>query len=613
MSERLPLEVLSTIADLLHTSDKKTCSIVCKRWKDVFQKSLWKIVKISKRSWIQNFEKCVKGDTIRERRHHVQSIQVYNLTNRTDHLFPILVKLFPQVKDVFYSEAHCNIRSLTIANLGEWKLLSHMYIQLEYQTKLNIPEALFKSLSVLPSLVHLTLNQKSPFNLRTAVTWRQIDQLHYHLPRLQYLKCWMNLCEIDPNDIDSLEEINPVNDIRTIDYGASHFNIMWTYYLALKYPKLETLNLTIDKEVKPSSGLPTNDTQVKIPQSLPYFFPCLRNIYTTDNGESGLELAVIYSQISKSGARLEKIETSLFTNIDNPEFPANETECIQTFSSTLKTLRIFRYSNVSNISDPFWQNLDVVEFSRLVYMRISSYSVSFEIGNVLDVCPSLISLEICYTYMITELRKITPAYKHGLQHLKVNWTSTYPECFEYISDRCRSLKHLLLNCVEIKNTNTEKIKCLHMSMQFTRLLTLSLCEVHLEKYPNLVFSTGHSCKDNYFTEHDQGYFTDIYLYYASTVEPYLCALSENSLFEWNIIHKDRSYDSSLSLGHTDKPREERSEKKDCPDTSRETFEDEECFKRNTEYCCVVFQCKSIKQIIIDKRSFYSDSSTIFNV
>ncbi|KAL0085926.1 hypothetical protein F4703DRAFT_1852297 [Phycomyces blakesleeanus] len=221
-------------------------------------------------------------------------------------------------------------------------------------------------------------------------------------------------------------------------------------------------------------------------------------------------------------------------------------------------------------------------------------------------------------HITTRIKHHAFTSKHGLQHLKIDNASTCQEFFEYISSRCRDLKHLSLTCAEIRSTNSEKTKRLTLSMPFTQLLTLSLCHVHLSDYTSLNFSTGQSCRYNTLAENGESYFTEIYLYYTRGVETCFCTLSEKTISELNIVQKIKSVDAGYFLEYFGKPKEENKScailsskcfekvnNNDSSDLSKEGVKDDEYFKTNIEHCCVVFQCRSIKQVIIDKSSFYS--------
>ncbi|KAL0085925.1 hypothetical protein F4703DRAFT_1852294 [Phycomyces blakesleeanus] len=513
MIEKLPLEILLIIADLLEARDKKTCSLVCRLWKDIFQKNLWKVVKISRSSWVDSLERGVSKYTLKENHNRVHSIEINNYMCRTNSAICKLINLFPGVKYFSYSASRGRIWSLSMTNLSGWKSLTHLSLKFGLRNIPTITEELFKSLSVLPALVNLTINQKPPFSSNTFITWRHIDQLHSHLPRLKYLKCQMNLQKINPSEITELRNIKPAESLRTADYSAPRLDMQWIIYLALKYPKLVTLYLTVEKRRDLSERAARSKTMI-LPPGLPYFFPCLKNIYTASKSTKGLEFSALYSQLFKSSVKLEKIETSLFTNPPGTKLPANQTACAQLFSATLKSLQVGRcYKEHSNLKYSL-TDLGTVEFSSLVYLNILCARMFLKIDNVLNVCPSLKKLEITSPSIDVNKQKTTSTFKHGLRHLRLVNTTIKPLCFEYISDSCRQLKYLSLKDVEIRNPDSENNTCLYLNMPFTQLMTLSLSNVRLCNYPSFIFSSQYGRKFNDSAQNEEVCFTEVYLNYS---------------------------------------------------------------------------------------------------
>ncbi|KAL0086366.1 hypothetical protein J3Q64DRAFT_1848454 [Phycomyces blakesleeanus] len=500
-----------------------------------------------------------------------------------------LIELFPNVKNFSYSAAG-DFQSLIDADLSSWKSLTHMTINWIYRHNVIIPENLFVSLSALPSLVHLEIKPGYRTHPNRPVTWRDIEKLHLHLPRLKSLKVSSDICVIEPNDIDELKNTEPANNIETVDYVSMGFSIPWMYYLALKYPKLKTLNLTVEEDVPVQGAMWHRYSRpepiiekMTVPSNLSGFFPYLKNIYTSNKRKGRPEFSVLYGQIFKSGAKLEKMETSHFTNSDDTKFPLNEMACAALFAETLKNLRIFRnysldFEIVLFIHDPG------VEFSKLVRLHIYSTTQSFQVENILSACLALKVLGINSHLGCKIKKRPSNVLKHGLRQLRITGASLDTEWFEYISDCLRDLKYLSLEDISIKSTPREMPYCLPISMPFTRLSTLSLLRIQMSYDSKFIFGTGYSRKDNTFTDNETC-FTEVYLNYLSTKKSRFVPTFDKN-----------SYDSNSSCSEEE-----------------EYCGDKRVYKRDNIYYCTIFQCKSIKQVIISHSSFYSCSTPIFTV
>ncbi|KAL0085928.1 hypothetical protein F4703DRAFT_1852302 [Phycomyces blakesleeanus] len=465
-----------------------------------------------------------------------------------------------------------------------------MTINWIYRHNVIIPENLFVSLSALPSLVHLEIKPGYRTHPNRPVTWRDIEKLHLHLPRLKSLKVSSDICVIEPNDIDELKNTEPANNIETVDYVSMGFSIPWMYYLALKYPKLKTLNLTVEEDVPVQGAMWHRYSRpepiiekMTVPSNLSGFFPYLKNIYTSNKRKGRPEFSVLYGQIFKSGAKLEKMETSHFTNSDDTKFPLNEMACAALFAETLKNLRIFRnysldFEIVLFIHDPG------VEFSKLVRLHIYSTTQSFQVENILSACLALKVLGINSHLGCKIKKRPSNVLKHGLRQLRITGASLDTEWFEYISDCLRDLKYLSLEDISIKSTPREMPYCLPISMPFTRLSTLSLLRIQMSYDSKFIFGTGYSRKDNTFTDNETC-FTEVYLNYLSTKKSRFVPTFDKN-----------SYDSNSSCSEEE-----------------EYCGDKRVYKRDNIYYCTIFQCKSIKQVIISHSSFYSCSTPIFTV
>ncbi|KAI9010888.1 hypothetical protein CLU79DRAFT_449135 [Phycomyces nitens] len=607
MIEKIPPEILSIIADFLQPTDRKTCLLVCKHWKDPFQESLWRSLHISKNVWIHDFMTCVKEDDLAEKSTLVKSIELHNIMNSTNHIITFLITLFPNVTNLVYSESHRHIENIVMPSLSGWEKLTHMSIRFGHQVNLGNPEVLFSTLRALPSLIHLTIHHKADFASQTAVEWEHIDRLHFHLPRLSYLKFHINFRKTKLSDIVKVRQTIPLNDLKTVDYCTSNIDIYWLYYFALKYPKLETLKLTIDNVPKKHIDPSSDQNKAEILSELPCFFPCLKNIHIIDKCNSGFDSSIIYSQLWNSGAKIENIEASLFTNCTGSTFLPNETSCAKLFVETLRNLSITKYTHdLKSLRKRRIFSGDNT-FSSLVHLKIMKCFSYFMINDILDMCPVLRTLEMSTFDGGLKGEKCLSLSFHGLQNLMIYKAAVYPVFLKYISCRCRDLKYLSLSCVEIKveNLYTETF---YISMPFTKLVTLSLCHVNRDKYTTLYFSTGNSSKDNDPYSNSEERFCEICI---------SCKLDEGLPFE---IPKGKHYEKGQILQASTPNKDyicgyKKSQNRGALEIggSKNKYNFSESYHYISRQCFVVFACKSINNVVIGNQGFSSSRSPHFEV
>ncbi|KAL0085929.1 hypothetical protein F4703DRAFT_1566131 [Phycomyces blakesleeanus] len=200
---------------------------------------------IYKTNWIQKFKKHVKHDILKKYSKDVDTIK-FKDSKHTNTKIQQLIEIFPNVKNFSYASTGA-YHYLVDVDLSRWKLLSRMTITWGLRNRLNILDNLFVLLSDLPSLVHLGIEPGYHTHPNRPITWRDIEKIHLGLPRLKSLKIRSDMDRIGPTEIGEIKQATPTNTMETVDYASMGFNLLWMQYLAIKYPKLKTLRLTVDQ------------------------------------------------------------------------------------------------------------------------------------------------------------------------------------------------------------------------------------------------------------------------------------------------------------------------------------------------------------------------------
>ncbi|KAL0085924.1 secreted F-box domain-containing protein [Phycomyces blakesleeanus] len=597
---KLPLEIFLVIGDFLGTNDQKECSLVCKIWKETFQRVLWKELKISSHDWIFRFHKCVKRGALTEKGRYVQSIKVVDLDSPMDTLIPMLIRRFPNVKKFEHKRAETYNDHFVQTNFSGWKLLTHMSIEFDTYAVISDPLKLFEALSVLPSLTHLTLSQTHHSVDRKNFTWRTLEKLHYYLPRLQYLKCWMCLQKIDYVEIKEFTKVKPAKAIKSIYFGFDSFDGIWMYFISSIYPLLETFDLMVEEgSIEPT---PSDQKALDRLLALPPFCPFLKRIYLKTYEVDGMQMSFILNNIAKSGAKIEHIEISCFINLHAPVLPANQTACTQLFSESLKSLRLIAHSYDECMTFGDFSDLGAHGFSNLVHLRIYCDYEEFGVEDILYGCQSLIELELDNAQLSVnkDFPKHTTALRHGLLRLKLFESLVQPGFFEYISNYCRQLEYFSLKDVEIESPTFEEPEYLAIRMPFTQLSTLLLINLKMYTNSNLLSGTVHIRPDSTLSDEEDGHLVEVYLSYSRTGKIYTHTTTGKLTTTWdrtkNDVPKGVFYFRDYSR--------ERNRIYRAIYHPYEGLDDDVTYTPITGNFSTALRFKSIKQVIIDKTNIF---------
>ncbi|KAL0084572.1 hypothetical protein F4703DRAFT_1855010 [Phycomyces blakesleeanus] len=155
----------------------------------------------------------------------------------------------------------------------------------------------------------------------------------------------------------------------------------------------------------------------------------------------------------------------------------NVNTVLEFFSETLQSFKVKRFKYISANQDPTFK---LSSYYRLLTdLYISSNYVTLDLGDLLDKCVALKQLEFCAGTLVIDPNTTNEESKkeqqqHGLQILTLRKCTVNSEILNYLSSRCRSLKHITLDTLLIKGSICKRTGCLLLDMPHTSLKTLNI-------------------------------------------------------------------------------------------------------------------------------------------
>ncbi|OAD81523.1 hypothetical protein PHYBLDRAFT_139065 [Phycomyces blakesleeanus NRRL 1555(-)] len=323
-----------------------------------------------------------------------------------------------------------------------------------------------------------------------------------------------------------------------MDPGRKLWNPLWLYYFGYKYPNLRSLRL--NTRISQTNTLITDKRGPKISlfQSNPnafkhletfdlttdrYFtifkFPLLRLfrelrfplrhliLHSTQLSDINASCSIDVNEILESFSEtLQSFSVKSFKYIpadQDPTFRLSAYYPVLTnlFINTVKARysdmdggqkfyhyhyieRVFfllraLFSDISNAAQARTQI-----FQKII--TISSFGCSIDLvlalDNLLNRCAALKELDFCGKELLitpSTTAKNSKQQQHGLQILTLRG-SVASEVFNYLSLRCRGLKHIALDTLHIKGSICEKTECLLLDMPHTFLKTLNISHLRYD-------------------------------------------------------------------------------------------------------------------------------------
>ncbi|OAD67095.1 hypothetical protein PHYBLDRAFT_74110 [Phycomyces blakesleeanus NRRL 1555(-)] len=448
-TSKLSFEILTFIANLLSLNDKLNCITVCKAWQTPFQESLWRVICIRNKRRLETI--CNKSNKTQKNYeingYRVRKLSLQTFLGTSDNQLHQLQQTFPYIEYLHMPEKCMSEEIGTTADWTIWRSLKCLEI---YTTGLYFADntdEFISILSYLPNLRRLdVLGEKDARKL--LYRQKDFENLHSHLPRLDYLSMNSTLEALCTEDLVETPKIMPAKHLTVLKLCVDDMSPQWMYYFAHKYQNIRQLEFNINTELYMPNCFRDEATIMLF--KLRSVFSHLRNVSLT--GRSGTEWSQItfWELLGLSGVPIKYL------------------------NSTIEKLRL---SSCISFNEPCRLPSIISLCLNLVDLDICSYDTHIAIDTLLDNCRFLTKLVMdTRTILLNPNTPATPL-THILESIEIRVAWTSRQIFSYLSSRCRKLKEMRLTGISIHGLVSHETGCYYLDMPYTRFELLQLNSV----------------------------------------------------------------------------------------------------------------------------------------
>ncbi|KAL0074046.1 hypothetical protein F4703DRAFT_1893737 [Phycomyces blakesleeanus] len=471
----IPFEILFNIAYFLTAKDKLSCMTVCSVWKEPFCESLWKTIHINDQRSLIPICNSVDEEksTFKENGDRVRSLFLSRWLSTKAEQLQALQKHFQKIQ--LLHAPHGSIRATDHVKLTDWRLwnsLIHLEICVSGLSLQDEVQGLLDILSGLPNLERLEYIWTA-WGTSDFYRLQDIEALHKYLPRLKYLSLSISLANLDPDELDKIELVEPAENLRVLKTRINNMDLRWLAYFARKYTKIHTLEWT-DRTDLPASEL-FQEEAFEMFTKLHSAFKQLNKVVVNGVSQTNSTHIAFWNLFGRFGVPLKSLEYNLGTCFENSEFLEKTiTACLQSCSSTLETLLI---NGSTGISNPTNIPVSIGVCPNLVSLDINVFPSSIAINIILDNCIALRKLKLEAKRVFIDSNIQSDIQKHDLQLIHIIKSRANSALFKYISERCRRLRYMRLVDVAVVGPLSQDTGTIFIDMSYTCLALLKLNHV----------------------------------------------------------------------------------------------------------------------------------------
>ncbi|KAI9028299.1 hypothetical protein CLU79DRAFT_559809 [Phycomyces nitens] len=486
---QLPFEVLLRIANLLPIEEKLSCTTVCKAWKPLFQESLWNSLYIQNQRILENIcdDSAPKHRIYQKNGSRVREIYVpKELAISKDQILTIQ-QMFQNI-DILCAPLRV-LKDSTLESftgLYLWESLRSLEVtidKLDSQTE-RMPSFL-KAISYLPHLTWLKLLDNSAISL-LVYSINDLEELHSNLPQLKHLFLNGKVSAITADDIKIFSHLTPAKYLAIAKLDLIDMDIAWIFYFLSKYSNIKTLHWSITKSlVAQEDFLDYINNQIN---SFRVPLKYLNKLTVQNTWEDEESYEYLYKAISNQKPQLRQIEyckyITHYTEIQLYLLSDNLQSILLSFGSTLEIVSITTnadFSDMTGIIKALGGCPNLIDLC----LNLSNSCIAVDI--ILDHCIGLKKLKLLGKTVVIYSNVPEKATPHGLYLIEFSRTIISTDIFYYISFRCRSLKCMRLNYMNVFGLITKSSKSIIVDMPYTDfdillLNGVSFCAVHGNEY-----------------------------------------------------------------------------------------------------------------------------------
>ncbi|KAL0097398.1 hypothetical protein J3Q64DRAFT_1713218 [Phycomyces blakesleeanus] len=348
--------------------------------------------------------------------------------------------------------------------------------RLDFHAYNNDLEHTLNILSSLPALRQLTYltNRSGEASLHVC----DMERIHSYLPGLEKLTLSANLALLGADDIQTMSEftMKPANKLKHVKFAFGCVDLRWVSYWALKYPNLRML------EWNPYYDSTRNYSYVdEAAEMLCYIsrpFNRLETIRLLEASRNRCLHQPFVGLMSRFGRGFRRLEYDIA--FDDQYYATTDgiKEVLRDgLSNRVETLDMRIYYPVQGPNTLIPLALGVCP--SLLYLKLQVFDIDFAIDVLLDNCMALETLNLtCRGIALSKGSSlITTTKPHPLQSFELHEGTTTPAVFNYLSDRCRKLTNMQLNCVKIIGRVSDTAGSLKIDMPHTHFQQLQLNQI----------------------------------------------------------------------------------------------------------------------------------------
>ncbi|KAL0095458.1 hypothetical protein J3Q64DRAFT_1828588 [Phycomyces blakesleeanus] len=467
LASALPFEIISNIALRLSLKDKKTCTTVCRAWKEPFQRYLWDTIELDQKSQLVDEASQYSISLIyRTNGYRVRKLTLDTCWFPTPEECTTYARYFGNVEHLNLQLIHFAIQPAKTLKLDVWNSLRHLQITTKtYYNHFRVKDFL----NNIPPIHHLTQLSIDPHMGSNSVinSEEELDVIHALFPRLEYLSAGLTLAPPKEKDAKRTSPALPASNMLQARFNKGVVSIDCLDYFSKKYPNIHTLKFNIVSKVSKVKEVSSKLAQGLL--DLPFLFPRLKKLYISEILDFDCNYIPICPLLAQFGVGLKNIHYSLVThNKLHTEYPVDAINLVCCNLPTIETLSLDLSQAKSNMYT-IVAKLGV--YPRLVSLDLSVPQTSVALDVLLDYCFNLKTIKLKSQTLFTKSDLIGNLPRHGLENLELSGSIIDMSVFTHVSFRCLNLKQLVVKDVSIQGllSKTGNL-CIDMPHTHLRLL-----------------------------------------------------------------------------------------------------------------------------------------------
>ncbi|KAL0073744.1 hypothetical protein J3Q64DRAFT_1745029 [Phycomyces blakesleeanus] len=463
---KIPPEILTSIA--IHVPDESLpqCSLVCKQWREVFFKKLWEKVEAhDKKSTAAVF------DISSENRYliygqYVKTIYIYGDYHVSSKDVLFLQQLFPNISYVWLTLL-CTEMTDTDTDWSTWKALKTFVMDFRHCIDSILIKLCPAILSQLPNVTDLVLFFEDSYISKIG----DFEAIHDYMPSLRVFTHNTDQARLTDEDMERIAKTAPANSLLSFTLRVKIQDLRWLYYFALKYPNVREMDLQFygQKDYLKDSDLAVASSKISM---LSHVFPSLEKIAFFTRQFNPLFRFAFRKIFHQKTVFIKEFKYEFFGVTPDDRIFETMKEVMSICSETIEYIQFAKTGNYMEDFTPHDISKSFIYCPRLTTLSLQDCNASIQVDMIADYCPSLKELYLFSGRIYIGPETVKSARPHGLRILMLYSVYTDPDTLKYISVRCESLSHMILDRLRVFGSISADTGNLLIDMSSARLTEL---------------------------------------------------------------------------------------------------------------------------------------------